>query len=135
MNKNTVIKLAIISTAIAAILVAVVTSLSVSAQLFTSTKVDRIDPSSKAGPAKPTKVRVSKFKSKPVVKRHSRMPSIPTPNPKPPTRKPRLSCPKDTMNIGTKGSPVCKIIPTGCPNGDSIPMEFCYKDSDTLTDK
>lgn len=36
-------------------------------------------------------------------------------------------CPEGTYNIGIykTDEPLCKIIPTGCPHGDSIPMEKC----------
>lgn len=36
-------------------------------------------------------------------------------------------CPEGTYNIGISKTdePLCKIIPTGCPHGDSIPMEKC----------
>lgn len=46
-----------------------------------------------------------------------------TTKPKPKT----YTCPKGTMNIGSPKQPACKIIPTGCPYGDSIPMEQCYE--------
>lgn len=37
------------------------------------------------------------------------------------------TCPKGTMNINTPEQPACKIIPTGCPYGDSIPMDQCHE--------
>lgn len=38
-------------------------------------------------------------------------------------------CPEGTYNIGISKTdePLCKIIPTGCPYGDSIPMTDCDK--------
>jgi hypothetical protein len=33
------------------------------------------------------------------------------------------SCPAGTYNIGTTNEPVCKNEPTGCPYGDSIPVD------------
>lgn len=36
-------------------------------------------------------------------------------------------CPDGTYNIGTEEEPVCKNEPTGCVNGDSIPLEDCDK--------
>lgn len=38
-------------------------------------------------------------------------------------------CPDGSYNIGTKDgvNPICKLEPTGCPYGDSIPMEDCDK--------
>lgn len=39
------------------------------------------------------------------------------------------SCPAGSYDIGiTKdGDPICKLEPTGCPYGDSIPMDMCDK--------
>lgn len=39
------------------------------------------------------------------------------------------SCPAGSYNIGTKDgiNPICKLEPTGCPYGDSIPMDMCNK--------
>jgi hypothetical protein len=39
------------------------------------------------------------------------------------------ACPEGTYNVGeTKtNEPLCKIIPTGCPYGDSIPLDMCDK--------
>lgn len=34
-----------------------------------------------------------------------------------------LVCPDGQYSIGE----VCKMQPTGCPNGDSLPMDICYK--------
>lgn len=37
-------------------------------------------------------------------------------------------CPAGSYNIGSKepgGEPICKLEPTGCPWGDSVPMEKC----------
>lgn len=38
-------------------------------------------------------------------------------------------CPEGSYDIGiTKnGEPLCKLEPTGCPYGDSIPLEVCDK--------
>ena len=38
-------------------------------------------------------------------------------------------CPAGSYNIGTKDgiTPICKLEPTGCPYGDSIPMDMCDK--------
>lgn len=38
-------------------------------------------------------------------------------------------CPEGTYDIGISKTdePLCKIIPTGCPYGDSIPMNECYE--------
>lgn len=38
-------------------------------------------------------------------------------------------CPPGSYNIGTKDgiNPICKLEPTGCPYGDSIPMDMCDK--------
>lgn len=38
-------------------------------------------------------------------------------------------CPEGTYDIGISKTdePLCKIIPTGCHYGDSIPMEKCYE--------
>lgn len=38
-------------------------------------------------------------------------------------------CPAGSYNIGISkdGSPICKLEPTGCPYGDSIPMDMCDK--------
>ena len=43
-------------------------------------------------------------------------------------QQPRL-CPAGSYDIGiTKdGDPICKLEPTGCPYGDSIPMDMCDK--------
>jgi len=45
------------------------------------------------------------------------------------TEQPQATCPAGSYNIGiTKdGSPLCKLEPTGCPYGDSIPMDMCDK--------
>jgi len=39
------------------------------------------------------------------------------------------SCPAGSYNIGTKDgiNPICKLEPTGCPYGDSIPLDMCDK--------
>lgn len=39
------------------------------------------------------------------------------------------TCPAGSYNIGISkdGSPLCKLEPTGCPYGDSIPMDMCDK--------
>ena len=39
------------------------------------------------------------------------------------------TCPKGSYDIGINkdGSPLCKLEPTGCPYGDSIPMDMCAK--------
>jgi hypothetical protein len=36
-------------------------------------------------------------------------------------------CPTGSYNIGTKDgvNPICKLEPTGCPFGDSVPMDKC----------
>lgn len=34
-----------------------------------------------------------------------------------------MVCPAGTYNIGEKNSPLCKKEPTGCPYGDSIPLD------------
>ena len=36
-------------------------------------------------------------------------------------------CPSGSYNIGTKDgvNPICKLEPTGCPWGDSVPMDKC----------
>lgn len=44
-------------------------------------------------------------------------PQQPTVQPAPKT------CPAGTYNIGTINEPVCKNEPTGCPYGDSIPVD------------
>lgn len=38
-------------------------------------------------------------------------------------------CPAGSYDIGISkdGSPICKLEPTGCPYGDSIPMDMCDK--------
>lgn len=38
-------------------------------------------------------------------------------------------CPEGSYNIGVEknGEPICKLEPTGCPYGDSIPMDTCDK--------
>jgi len=35
----------------------------------------------------------------------------------------KASCPDGTYNINTEAEPVCKQQPTGCPYGDSIPVD------------
>lgn len=35
-------------------------------------------------------------------------------------------CPDTSYNINTEEDPICKSEPTGCPYGDSIPMDICY---------
>jgi len=39
------------------------------------------------------------------------------------------TCPAGSYDIGISkdGSPICKLEPTGCPYGDSIPMDMCDK--------
>ncbi len=39
------------------------------------------------------------------------------------------ACPAGSYDIGISkdGSPICKLEPTGCPYGDSIPMDMCAK--------
>lgn len=39
------------------------------------------------------------------------------------------TCPAGSYDIGISkdGSPICKLEPTGCPYGDSIPMDMCAK--------
>lgn len=40
------------------------------------------------------------------------------------------TCPAGSYEIGRKepdGEPICKLEPTGCPYGDSIPMDMCDK--------
>lgn len=36
-------------------------------------------------------------------------------------------CPDGSYNIGTKDgvNPICKLEPTGCPFGDSVPLDKC----------
>lgn len=36
-------------------------------------------------------------------------------------------CPTGSYNIGTKDgvNPICKLEPTGCPFGDSVPLDKC----------
>lgn len=38
-------------------------------------------------------------------------------------------CPAGSYNIGESktNEPLCKLEPTGCPYGDSIPMDMCDK--------
>lgn len=37
-------------------------------------------------------------------------------------------CPEGSYEIGSKDEgPLCKLEPTGCPYGDSIPMDMCDK--------
>lgn len=37
-------------------------------------------------------------------------------------------CPAGQTQIGTEnGQPICRITPTGCPYGDSIPLDMCDK--------
>lgn len=38
-------------------------------------------------------------------------------------------CPAGSYDIGISkdGQPICKLEPTGCPYGDSIPMDMCNK--------
>lgn len=38
-------------------------------------------------------------------------------------------CPAGSYDIGISkdGQPICKLEPTGCPYGDSIPMDMCDK--------
>lgn len=40
-----------------------------------------------------------------------------------------IDCPPGSYNIGISKTdePLCKIEPTGCPYGDSIPMDMCDK--------
>lgn len=38
-----------------------------------------------------------------------------------------INCPAGSYNIGTNDDPICKQEPTGCPYGDSIPMDMCDK--------
>lgn len=40
-------------------------------------------------------------------------------------------CPKGTYPIGD----ACKNEPTGCPYGDSVPMELCYKSVPMVLDE
>lgn len=39
------------------------------------------------------------------------------------------TCPAGSYDIGISkdGQPICKLEPTGCPYGDSIPMDMCAK--------
>lgn len=40
------------------------------------------------------------------------------------------TCPAGSYEIGRKepgGDPICKLEPTGCPYGDSIPLDMCDK--------
>lgn len=39
------------------------------------------------------------------------------------------TCPAGSYDIGISkdGSPICKLEPTGCQYGDSIPMDMCDK--------
>lgn len=41
--------------------------------------------------------------------------------------KAQSTCPAGTYDTGISKTdvPLCKIIPTGCPYGDSIPMDYC----------
>lgn len=40
-------------------------------------------------------------------------------------------CPAGSYEIGDRdGQPICKLEPTGCPWGDSVPMEKCAPPSD-----
>lgn len=50
----------------------------------------------------------------------------------PATASPQDPCPAGSYNIGTKDgiNPICKLEPTGCPYGDSIPMDMCDKFKD-----
>ena len=43
--------------------------------------------------------------------------------------KPPTNCPSGSYQIAIddQGNPVCKQDPTGCPYGDSIPMDMCAK--------
>ena len=43
-------------------------------------------------------------------------------------------CPVGSYEIGSKDDvqPICKLEPTGCPYGDSIPMEDCDKHAPVL---
>lgn len=43
--------------------------------------------------------------------------------------KPPTNCPSGSYQIAVddQGNPVCKQDPTGCPYGDSIPMDMCAK--------
>lgn len=45
------------------------------------------------------------------------------------TEQPPATCPAGSYDIGISkdGSPLCKLEPTGCPYGDSIPMDMCDK--------
>lgn len=39
-------------------------------------------------------------------------------------------CPEGSYNIGIEkreGEIICKLEPTGCPYGDSVPMDMCDK--------
>lgn len=36
-------------------------------------------------------------------------------------------CPAGSYNINTKDEPICKLEPTGCPYGDSIPLDVCFE--------
>ena len=51
--------------------------------------------------------------------------SAPTQQPTPKTSpKPAATCPAGSYRIGgTESEPVCKAEPTGCPYGDSIPVD------------
>jgi hypothetical protein len=42
---------------------------------------------------------------------------------------PAKTCPEGSYDIGISkdGEPLCKLNPTGCPYGDSIPMDMCDK--------
>lgn len=100
--------------------------------------IERTDPTSNAGPAKPIDIKSTKPKSKSSSKpTYNGSVSSKVPSKQPTKSKPKTTpkCPKGTMNIGSKTDPACKIIPTGCPYGDSVPMEYCYDNSDSLTDK
>lgn len=43
-------------------------------------------------------------------------------------------CPDGSYNIGIEkdGNPICKLEPTGCPWGDSVPMDKCSPPSDII---
>lgn len=43
--------------------------------------------------------------------------------PVPENEEPPEECPDGTVNIGTEQEPICRDEPTGCPNGDSIPVD------------
>ena len=47
------------------------------------------------------------------------------PNPVTPVSATTAGCPDGSYNIGTKDgvNPICKLEPTGCPWGDSIPLD------------